>query len=104
MRKFKFLLAPVAAAVLSSMLGACAVGPNYTAPDTKVAEKFEGAQTATYSNEQTIARFWENFNDVTLDQLIKLSLAENHDLRIALTRVREARALTLPAAEIHDHV
>ncbi len=94
MRKFKFLLAPIAAAVMT----ACAVGPNYHAPETQVAEKFEGAQNTTYSSEQTIARFWENFNDPTLDQLIKLSLAENHDLRIALTRVREARALRRDAA------
>src|SRR5688572_22142627 len=94
MRKFKFLLAPLAAAVLA----ACAVGPDYEAPETKVAEAFGSAQGATYTSEQGVARFWETFNDPTLDQLIKLSLAENHDLRIALTRVHEARALRRDAA------
>jgi outer membrane protein, multidrug efflux system len=94
MRKFKFLLAPIAAAVLA----ACAVGPDYEAPKPQVAETFGKAQGATYTSEQGVARFWETFNDPTLDQLIKLSLAENHDLRIALTRVREARALRRDAA------
>ena len=94
MHKFRFLLAPVAAAVLA----ACAVGPDYEAPETKVAEAFGSAQGATYTSEQGVARFWETFNDPTLDQLIKLSLAENHDLRIAMTRVHEARALRRDAA------
>ena len=40
MRKFRFLLAPVAAAVLA----ACAVGPNYHAPETKAAEKFDSVE------------------------------------------------------------
>ena len=44
--KMKFLLAPLAAAVLA----ACAVGPNYHAPETRAAEKFDGAE-ATYSTD-----------------------------------------------------
>ena len=91
------LLAPIAVAI-AALLAACAVGPNYQAPDTRVAAAFGHAQGNTYSSEQGVARFWETFNDPTLDQLIKLSLAENHDLRIALTRVREARALRRDAA------
>jgi multidrug efflux system outer membrane protein len=92
MRKVgSFLLAPVAAAVLA----ACAVGPNYHAPETKAAEKFDGIE-ATYSADQAekdIAQFWENFHDATLEQLVGEALKANYDLRIALTRVAEARAL-----------
>ena len=47
MRKFKFLLAPIAAAVLA----ACAVGPNYHAPETQAAEKFDNVE-ATYSTRE----------------------------------------------------
>jgi outer membrane protein, multidrug efflux system len=93
MRKLRFLLAPLAAAVLA----ACAVGPNYHAPETKAAEKFDSLET-TYSTEQAVAHFWRTFADAELDKLVAEALASNHDLRIAMTRVREARALRRDAA------
>src|SRR3954469_23635170 len=92
MRKTRFLLAPLAAAVLT----ACAVGPNYHAPETKAADKFDNLE-ATYSadpvsTEAGNTQFWQAFADVELDKLVNEALASNHDLRIALTRVYEARA------------
>ena len=51
MRKFRFLLAPMAAAITSTMLAACAVGPDYQAPETPSAPKFDGVE-ATYSTGQ----------------------------------------------------
>jgi multidrug efflux system outer membrane protein len=93
MRKTRFLLSALAAAVLS----ACAVGPNYHAPETKAAEKFDSLD-ATYSAEQGVAQFWQSFSDAELDKLVAEALASNHDLRIAMTRVREARALRRDAA------
>jgi outer membrane protein, multidrug efflux system len=99
MRTFH-LLAPLAAAVLT----ACAVGPDYQTPDTPVADRFSAAASATYSaeggasTETGVARFWDNFQDTTLNQLVEQALAANHDLRIAQTRVREARALRRDAA------
>src|SRR3954453_8045732 len=91
--KMKFLLAPIAAAVLS----ACAVGPNYHAPETRAAEKFDGIE-ATYSTDarqsgQAIGGFWRPFADPTLDRLVDEALQSNYDVRIALARVEEARAL-----------
>ena len=93
MRKFKFLLAPIAAAVLA----ACAVGPDYHAPETKAAEKFDNMEP-NYSTGQGTAAFWHTFSDSELDKLVTDALASNHDLRIALTRVEEARALRRDAA------
>jgi multidrug efflux system outer membrane protein len=93
MRKTRFLLAPLAAA----MLAACAVGPNYHAPETKTAEQFDSVEP-TYSTEQGAAQFWHTFADAELDKLVTDALASNHDLRIALTRVQEARALRRDAA------
>jgi len=93
MRKFRFLWAPVAAAVLS----ACAVGPNYQAPEADAAEKFDHIE-ATYSAEQGAAQFWQTFADAELDKLVGEALASNHDLRIAMTRVQEARELRRDAA------
>ena len=88
MRKFRFLLAPVAAAVLA----ACAVGPNYQPPETPAAGKFDGIET-TYSTQEAVADFWQTFEDKTLDKLVDDALVANYDVRIALSRVAEARAL-----------
>jgi multidrug efflux system outer membrane protein len=98
MRKTRFLLAPLSAAILA----ACAVGPNYHAPETKTAEKFDNLE-ATYSadpvpTDVANAPFWQTFADSELDKLVNDALASNHDLRIALTRVYEARALRRDAA------
>ncbi|HEU5137142.1 MAG TPA: efflux transporter outer membrane subunit [Steroidobacteraceae bacterium] len=93
MHKTRFLLAPLAAAVLA----ACAVGPDYQAPETKAAEKFDNVE-ATYSTAQGTSQFWQTFADGELDKLVSEALAANHDLRIALTRVYEARALRRDAA------
>src|SRR5689334_15854929 len=93
MRKTTFLLAPIAAAVLS----ACAVGPNYHAPETKAAEKFDNVE-ATYSTDAAPAHFWQTFGDAELEKLVNDALASNHDLRIALTRLYDARALRRDAA------
>src|SRR6186713_2663039 len=93
MRKTGFLLAPIAAAVLS----ACAVGPNYHAPETKTAEKFDNLE-ATYSKDAGPSHFWQTFSDAELEKLVNDALASNHDLRIALTRIYDARALRRDAA------
>ncbi|HTU66097.1 MAG TPA: efflux transporter outer membrane subunit [Steroidobacteraceae bacterium] len=98
----KMAVAPLAAAILS----ACAVGPNYHAPETKAAAAFDNAEAATYSTDgvgtdaaQTnVAEFWTGFHDATLDTLVNDALVANHDLRIAITRVREARALRRDSA------
>jgi multidrug efflux system outer membrane protein len=96
MRKTGFplwVIAPITAAVLS----ACAVGPDYHAPETKAAEKFDNLD-ATYSKEAAPANFWQTFSDAELEKLVNDALASNHDLRIALTRVYDARALRRDAA------
>jgi len=74
-------------------LTACAVGPNYREPATPVADKFEATtQATTFSQEESLARFWEQFGDDTLNTLVSDALKSNHDLRIALARFYEARA------------
>src|SRR5690349_8026140 len=80
------------AAFVALVLSACAVGPNYKEPKIPVAEKFESGALSTYSQEQGITKFWEQFGDDTLNQLVSDALTANHDLRIALSRFYEARA------------
>ncbi len=90
----RLLLAPVAAAVLA----ACAVGPDYHAPETEVAGKFDGVDSATYSTQENVEQFWRTFGDSALDSLVAEARAANYDVRIALTRMNEARALRRDAA------
>ena len=77
---------------IAAALAACAVGPNYKRPDTPVAAQFAGAEATTYNTaEQAQAQFWTQFDDETLNQLVNDALLANHDLRIALGHLVEAR-------------
>jgi multidrug efflux system outer membrane protein len=87
-RTIKSSVALVAAAVLAG----CAVGPDYKKPDTPVAAKFAGAEESTFSAQDAQAQFWTQFGDDTLNHLVDDALAANHDLRIALGHLAEARA------------
>jgi outer membrane protein, multidrug efflux system len=84
-------LATIAAAVATT-LAACAVGPNYKRPDTPVAKQFASAEPGSYQTADAIpVQFWKQFDDETLNQLVGDALTANHDLRIALGHLVEAR-------------
>lgn len=73
-------------------LTACAVGPNYRAPvDAPVA--LVQASTPAFSTTSPVAVWWRQFDDPVLDRLVTQTLAASPDLRIALARVNEARAV-----------
>ncbi|MGH8194077.1 MAG: efflux transporter outer membrane subunit [Woeseiaceae bacterium] len=80
----------VSAVALS--LGACAVGPEYQAPDT-AAPQFHNADSSRFAQTAIEAAWWREFGDPVLDDLIARALANDLDLRIAAARVREARAV-----------
>jgi multidrug efflux system outer membrane protein len=73
-------------------LAACAVGPDYAAPDTAPAT-FANAEAAAVVTEPFEAEWWERFGDPVLDSLVERALAGDLDLRIAAARVTESRAL-----------
>jgi multidrug efflux system outer membrane protein len=77
---------------VAALLHGCAVGPDYRAPDT-AATPFVAAQAAGVTEEPFEAAWWEQFQDPVLDSLIERALAQDLDLRIALARVAEARAV-----------
>lgn len=81
------------ALAVAATLASCAVGPNYRKPETPVAPSFAAAEPAVYTSEQAQTQFWKQFSDETLDKLVEDSLNANHDLRIALGRLAEARAV-----------
>lgn len=82
------------AGILATLaLSACAVGPNYVQPKIATAPDFKSSDAALFSENQTVAKFWTQFDDATLTQLVNDALGANHDLRIALARFNEARAI-----------
>ncbi len=89
MRKIHLLFTLAATVALSG----CAVGPNYVRPQTPVAAQFAGAEPGIYTNQQTQIEFWKQFDDPTLDLLVGDSLRANYDLRIAVGRLVQSRAL-----------
>lgn len=81
----------------------CAVGPNYKRPSVNVPVTYrdaapEPAPAANQADEsrKTVSlgdeKWWEVFQDSTLQSLIRTALKNNYDVRIAATRVLEARA------------
>ena len=86
------VLAPLAAAGL--MLSACAAwGPAAAPPVLAVKSASAQFEYAATSTGEPVARFWQLFNDPTLNSLIDVALKQNTDLRVAVARLNEARAL-----------
>jgi multidrug efflux system outer membrane protein len=81
-----------ASALFALSLAACAVGPNYKTPDTAPAV-LRNADPAAFVAANPEAAWWRQFEDPVLDQVVTRALSSNLDLRIALARVAEARAL-----------
>ena len=90
-------------------LASCSVGPNYKRPAADVPAMYRGATPAppTDSSANTPAnkgaannpaaslgdeKWWEVFQDQELQNLIRTALKNNYDVRIAATRVLQARA------------
>jgi multidrug efflux system outer membrane protein len=92
----KSISVPVAVAV-AAMLAACAVGPDYHRPEVHTAATFVEAEPAVYSTDDSVGPFWGQFNDDLLNGLVIEALAANHDLRIALAHLQQARALRTQA-------
>ncbi len=82
----------VAISVSGILLAACAVGPNYRAPVTPPAV-VHNAQGPAFDTRTPEAAWWQEFADPELDSLVGRALAGNLDLRIAIDRVRAARAV-----------
>jgi multidrug efflux pump len=79
--------------MLSGLLAGCMVGPNYQEPTTNISSSFANQDHPGFSTQDVEVSWWRGFNDEKLNRFVDLALAENHDLRIATARLREARAL-----------
>ncbi|KRA40089.1 efflux transporter outer membrane subunit [Pseudoxanthomonas sp. Root630] len=87
------VIRPLVIAVASVVLAGCVtVGPDYVAPQTAPAT-LQHAAAAEYVADHPVATWWSQFDDPVLDQLVRESLLANPDVRIAVARVDEARAV-----------
>jgi multidrug efflux system outer membrane protein len=79
-------------------LAGCAVGPEYKRPADPVISPagFRG-ETSTTTNSLADLPWWQVFHDETLQNLIRIALTNNYDVRIAVTRVEQARQVAAEA-------
>lgn len=77
---------------LTLALSACAVGPDYRAPDSAAVISAQSAG-AGYDTSRFETQWWQQFEDPTLSQLVQQSLQDNRELRVAYARLRAARAI-----------
>jgi NodT family efflux transporter outer membrane factor (OMF) lipoprotein len=78
----------------------CMVGPNYRPPETAMppayGETSNGATTAPTTSAVAAApaeiRWWRQFNDPRLTDLVERSMEANYGVAVAQARLREARA------------
>ncbi|HET7291292.1 MAG TPA: efflux transporter outer membrane subunit [Vicinamibacteria bacterium] len=80
------LLVPIA--LLAS---GCALGPNYKRPEVPAPPSWRDLPAAEAESLANTA-WWELFDDAQLQELIRIALVENKDLKIAVERIEEARA------------
>lgn len=74
-----------------SLLAGCAVGKDYQKPAVPEPIVFANVQSNTTAAVEM--DWWRGFQDPILEELISQASTNNHDLRLAESRLREARAL-----------
>jgi len=94
----------LAAAASVLALQACAVGPNYHTPKVSTPAAYSELATGQeplsqpVASEADLSQWWTQFNDPTLNDLITKALAQNLNLKVATTRLRQARESVVVAA------
>jgi NodT family efflux transporter outer membrane factor (OMF) lipoprotein len=89
----------IACAPLVLAISACAVGPNYRAPQapTGAGAPFVSATPAVATADQPPADWWRLYDDPTLDGLVQQALTENQDLKVAAANLLKASGVLAQA-------
>jgi multidrug efflux system outer membrane protein len=79
-------------------LAACEVGPRYKAPEIAVPDKYPDVSTVDAAPQSQpapidadLSRWWTQFQDPVLDNLVARALQSNLDLQTAASRIRQSR-------------
>lgn len=74
------------------LLTSCSVGPDYKKPKMQVPDNF-AVKAEIINSADVNVLWWQEFNDETLNNLINEAVASNRNIKQALFRVNQARAL-----------
>ena len=74
------------------LIAGCTVGPNFESPGAELPGSFRGDDNASSESIADLP-WWKVYRDPKLQSLIKEGLANNQDLRIAVSRVEQARQI-----------
>jgi len=83
--------------VLLLLVQGCAVGPNYVRPKVNAPTEYHGAEASAQQASFADLPWWEIFKDERLKELIQTALANNYDLRVAITRIEQSRQIATQA-------
>ncbi|HET9373098.1 MAG TPA: TolC family protein, partial [Vicinamibacterales bacterium] len=82
----------VGSARLCVTVAGCTLGPDYERPQMPTPEAYRFTEGAPQAETIADLKWWQVFEDTTLQTLIREAIANNLDLKIAAARVEEARA------------
>jgi len=76
--------------ILVLLLSGCTVGPDFKEPEAKAPESY---RTEGLPSDPTVdLKWWELFDDPLLYSLVTTALENNRDIKIAVSRIEQARA------------
>jgi multidrug efflux system outer membrane protein len=87
----RLIVASLSAATLALFGAGCALGPNYKRPEIPSPPTWREISVAEAQSLANTA-WWDLFDDPQLQELVRIALVENKDLKIAVERIEEARA------------
>ncbi len=79
--------------ILLLLVSACAVGPDYIKLEIKTPNEFEEAKKADFVIDKFDVKWWGYFDDDVLVSLIDDAVKGSKDIKVALARVNQSRAL-----------
>jgi len=89
-------LARLGILIVAGAMSACAVGPDYQAPELPVPDQWHSQPANGFrveaADSPTLASWWTGFQDPALDSLIHRAIDQNRSVRQAVASVVEARA------------
>jgi outer membrane protein, multidrug efflux system len=83
----------IACAATAALLAGCAVGPQYVRPGPEVPAQWSVELPGTATAADDLSQWWWQLDDPVLTAIIERALNANRDVREAVARIREARAL-----------
>lgn len=81
-----------AGVIIAFLLTGCTLGPDYLRPNIQIPDSHRGVVEAPRAESLADIPWWELFKDPVLQELTRVALINNYDLRTAAARVDEARA------------